>query len=384
MTSTPAPEAATDPALIAAVEFARAAARELAGTEVGAHVGVRAEDSASATHLFEADKPGYRGWRWAVTVAVAGGHEPVTLSEAVLLPGPDALVAPPWVPWQDRVRAGDLGVGDLLPTAPDDARLAPAYVGSDDPELEAMATDVGLGRVRVMSRFGRLDTAERWHTGEFGPGADMARSAPAACGTCAFYLPVAGALGAAFGVCGNELAPADGRAVHAAYGCGAHSEAEVEQISPVLVADLIYDDAQLDVEAHEHASAVSTPDVEDVAAESMAEVAEVPEVDEAAAVDAELPAGGFGAVVLADGEADRRLVGAAPAAVIIGVGGAEIEPNPVPAAESAVAEAAVVEPSTEATEDAPAEEPVVASAGSGPWGQPAGEVAGRPESDQRG
>ncbi|PPK70516.1 DUF3027 domain-containing protein [Actinokineospora auranticolor] len=249
MTSTPAPEAATDPALIAAVEFARAAAREQAGTEVGAHVEVRAEDSASATHLFEADKTGYRGWRWAVTVAVSAPDTDVTVSEVVLLPGPDALVAPPWVPWQDRVRAGDLGVGDLLPTAPDDPRLVPAYLESDDPEVEELAMEVGLGRVRVLSRFGRLDAADRWQTGEFGPGSDMARGAPAACGTCGFYLPVAGAVGAAFGVCGNELAPADGRAVHAGYGCGAHSEAEVEQISPVLVADLIYDDAQLDVEA---------------------------------------------------------------------------------------------------------------------------------------
>ncbi|WP_084467588.1 DUF3027 domain-containing protein [Actinokineospora inagensis] len=251
MTSTPAPEAVTDPALIAAVEFARAAARDQAGAEVGAHVEVRAEDSASATHLFDADKPGYRGWRWAVTVASAGPDDTVTVSEVALLPGPDALVAPAWVPWQDRVRAGDLGVGDLLPTAPDDPRLVPGYAQSDDPAVEELAVEVGLGRIRVLSRFGRLDAADRWQLGEFGPNADMARGAPASCGTCGFYLPVAGSLGAAFGVCGNEIAPADGRAVHAAYGCGAHSEADVEQVSPVLVADLIYDDAQLDVESNE-------------------------------------------------------------------------------------------------------------------------------------
>ncbi|MBM7771601.1 hypothetical protein JOD54_001805 [Actinokineospora baliensis] len=271
MTSTPAPEAVTDPALLAAVEFARAAAREQAGSEVGAHVAVRAEDSASATHLFEADKPGYRGWRWAVTVAAATSGDEVTVSEVVLLPGPDALVAPAWIPWQDRVRAGDLGVGDLLPVDPDDPRLVPAYVESDDPEVEALAMEVGLGRVRVLSRFGRVDAADRWKVGEFGPGSDMARGAPAACGTCGFYLPVAGSLGAAFGVCGNEISPADGRAVHAGYGCGAHSENEVEQISPVLVADLIYDDARLDIEV--------TPVAEEPAGE--------PETDEPAADEAQ-------------------------------------------------------------------------------------------------
>jgi len=64
---------------------------------------------------------------------------------------------------------------------------------------------------------------------------------------------------AAFGTCGNELSPADGHVVHAEYGCGAHSEAEVEQVSPVLVADLIYDDAQLDVEPLEVVDSLAAP-----------------------------------------------------------------------------------------------------------------------------
>ena len=51
-----------------------------------------------------------------------------------------------------------------------------------------------------------------------------------------------------FGACGNEISPADGHVVHAEYGCGAHSELRIEQGSPVLVADLIYDDSLLDVE----------------------------------------------------------------------------------------------------------------------------------------
>jgi hypothetical protein len=238
-----------DPALVAEVDLARAAAQEEAGDErVGDYVEYQIEDSAAVTHLFEADKPGYRGWRWAVTITSAGPECDVTVSEVVLLPGPTALVAPEWIPWQQRVQAGDLGVGDLLPTSPDDPRLVPAYVASDDPAVEDVAAEVGLGRVRVMSRPARLDAAERWQQSEFGPRSDMARSAPAHCGTCGFYLPLAGALRAAFGTCGNEMAPADGHVVHVEYGCGAHSEAEVEQVSPVLVADLIYDDALLDVE----------------------------------------------------------------------------------------------------------------------------------------
>ena len=248
-----------DPELAAAVEVARAAAIEEAGGEpIGTHVGVEPEDGGAATHLFEATVPGYRGWRWAVTVAHAGAGETVTVSEVVLLPGPDALVAPSWVPWQNRVQAGDLGVGDLLPTDPGDLRVVPAYQSADDDEAVAeVATDIGLGRVRVMSRIGRDDAADRWQTGDYGPDSDMARSAPDHCGTCGFYLSVAGSMRAAFGVCGNEFAPADGRIVHVEYGCGAHSEVELDTSSPVPVSELVYDDTTLDVEAVEAVEAVA-------------------------------------------------------------------------------------------------------------------------------
>jgi hypothetical protein len=273
MNSTPVPEAEPaerplDPEnpvlrqLVSAVDLARAAAEEDAGEdEVGEHAGVELEDEAAVTHLFDANKSGYRGWRWAVTVASGGPDTEVTVSEVVLLPGPDALTAPEWVPWQERVQAGDLGVGDLMPTAPDDPRLVPAYLRSDDEAVEETAMELGLGRARVMSRPARLDAAQRWKSGEFGPRSDMARGAPGHCGTCGFYLPIAGALRAAFGVCGNEIAPADGHVVHAEYGCGAHSEAEVEQVSPVLVADLIYDDdALLDIEVVDRAEPAGEPE----------------------------------------------------------------------------------------------------------------------------
>lgn len=253
--------------LLDAIELARAVAKEDALERgytdqgvVGEHLGVQPEDAASATHLFAADVPGYRGWRWEVTVATAGEDFPVTVSEVLLRPGDGAIVAKEWVPWERRVRAGDLGIGDIFPTDRDDERLAPAYLASDDPEVEATALELGLGRVRVLSRIGRLDAASRWRGGEFGPRSDMARSAPASCGTCGFYLPVAGSLKAAFGVCGNEISPADGRVVHVEYGCGAHSEIVVEQSSSVPVAELVYDDSLLEIVPREPADAASGSD----------------------------------------------------------------------------------------------------------------------------
>jgi hypothetical protein len=132
----------SDPALVTEVDLARAAAQEEAGDErVGEYVDYHIEDDAAVTHHFEADKAGYGGWRWAVTITSAGPDTDITVSEVVLLPGPDALVAPDWVPWQERVMAGDLGVGDLLPTSPDDPRLVAAYVESDDPAVEETAME---------------------------------------------------------------------------------------------------------------------------------------------------------------------------------------------------------------------------------------------------
>ncbi|MCW0213850.1 MAG: DUF3027 domain-containing protein [Pseudonocardia sp.] len=237
--------------LVEAVDLARAAAVEEAASEVGAsgaaavvgeHLEAQREGVSALTHFFASELPGYRGWRWAVTLACVDAEGPVTVSESVLVPGDDALVGPVWVPWQERVRPGDLGVGDLLPPAPDDHRLVPAYVASEDPAVEAVAVEIGLGRTRVLSHEGRLDAAERWHSGPHGPSADMARSAPAVCGTCGFFLPLAGSLSAGFGVCGNEYAPADGNAVSVEFGCGAHSDVVVDQGSAVHVGALVYDD----------------------------------------------------------------------------------------------------------------------------------------------
>ncbi len=194
------------------------------------------------THRFAARLAGYRGWSWAVTVATGGEDEPVTVSEVVLLPGHHAMVAPPWVPWQERVRAGDLGVGDLLPTPPDDPRLVPGYVVSDDPAVEEVATEIGLGRRQVLSREGRLDAARRWQQGERGPTAEMAKSAPGTCGTCGYYLPLGGSLRAWFGVCGNEFSPADGSVVAVEHGCGAHSDVVPDTGPSTPVAELVYDD----------------------------------------------------------------------------------------------------------------------------------------------
>ncbi|MEU5211978.1 DUF3027 domain-containing protein [Streptomyces sp. NPDC020742] len=246
-----------------AVDLARVAAEEAAlPGMVGEHLGAVADGDRVVTHLFAANDPGYRGWRWAVTVARASRAKVVTLDETALLPGPDALLAPEWVPWSERLRPGDMGPGDLLPTDAEDLRLEPGYSGEEAPAADStvaegmaaevadteeadvlpgspaiqpaparggiaeVAEELGMRRARVLSRYGLHAAADRWEEA-FGARTPMAQAAPATCLTCGFLTPLTGSLRQAFGVCANEFAPADGRVVSLSYGCGAHSEAAV-------------------------------------------------------------------------------------------------------------------------------------------------------------
>lgn len=220
-----------DPALLAALaelllgaaEQARDAVTEHSGDTVGDYLGAELEDQTAATHRFLAQVPGYGGWQWAVVVAGYPGAQHVTVSEVVLVPGPGALLAPDWLPWDQRVRPGDLGPGDLLATPAGDPRLVPGYTLSGDPAVDETAPEFGFGRKQVLSPWGRADAAERWHDGDHGPNSAMARSTKRACRDCGYLVPLSGELGTLFGVCANEFA-ADGHVVDFGYGCGAHSD----------------------------------------------------------------------------------------------------------------------------------------------------------------
>ncbi len=252
-----------------AVELARQAIAEFSGETVGAHLGVAFEDEASATHRFLATMPGYQGWQWAVVVAAYPGADHATISEVVLVPGPTALLAPSWVPWEDRVRPGDLGPGDLLAPLPDDPRLVAGFLATGDPLIDDTAVETGFGRRRVLSAFGRDDAAQRWHDGDHGPDAAMARATKRVCRDCGFMTPLAGALGVRFGVCCNELA-ADGRVVDYFYGCGAHSDTPAPH-GAGSPAHEPYDDGVLEVvDAEPAPDAAPEPAPEDAAPEDTA------------------------------------------------------------------------------------------------------------------
>ena len=243
-----------------AVDLARAAADLLAGaSNVGGHVAVQADGDRVVTHLFACLDPAYQGWRWAVTVARAARSKTATVDESVLLPGPESILAPEWVPWRERLRPGDLGVGDILPASADDERLVPvvALEGDDGlADLGEIAAAVGElaepledesrttgntmpPQARVLSALGRDDAAFRWYTSEHGPKSPFAHAAPGICASCGFFMRLAEPFRQVFGVCANAYAPDDGRVVSVDHGCGAHSEAllpsgPAQPVAPVI------------------------------------------------------------------------------------------------------------------------------------------------------
>ena len=106
-----------DPVLTEAVDLAReavvAGAHEDGG--IGEHVGVTVHEDRLLTHLFDCTLPGYPGWTWYATVARAPRSKHVTVCESGLVSGPGSLLAPPWVPWEERVQEAAEQEGEQSP-----------------------------------------------------------------------------------------------------------------------------------------------------------------------------------------------------------------------------------------------------------------------------
>lgn len=260
----------------------RARSAVLAVVDGPAHVGdfIGEERLDDVTVLrFASLHPGYPGWYWSV--AMVGDGASATVNEVWMEPGEGALPLPVWKPWSERVRPGDLGAGDVVPTAADDARLTPGYTaeGDDAEQLQPEQWEPGLGRERVLSTIGLIEAVERWRAGDDGPDSQVARLADHQCSTCAWLLPIGGLLGQAFGVCAHDMSPSDGHIVALDHGCGAHSDVKVEA-SPIPVTDLIIDDEAY-VSVDRGAPIDAESDDAGSAAESVAPADDVTDAEEA-------------------------------------------------------------------------------------------------------
>lgn len=217
-----------DPILFSedAVEVALQALEEISdGEGVGEHIGASTMGQA-VVHRFRSETPGYKGWEWVAVLASVPGSGSITVNEVGLQAGKKATLPPEWVPYEDRVRPGDLGPGDTLPPRVDDERL------SSWEELRE-GEDGGFPRnsnaPQALSPTGLDEALVRWRKGDFGPNSEFAEQATMMCRTCAFFLPI-GQADSNVGACTNEFS-ADGRVVHATYGCGAHSETKEEHVA---------------------------------------------------------------------------------------------------------------------------------------------------------
>ena len=237
-----------DPALLEAIETARDAVVEVSRpSSVGEHLGAVMIADRLAVHRFACEDTGYPGWAWEVSLARAPRSKRVTVCEIGLVPEDSALLAPDWVPWDQRLRPGDVSRDDVLPYSANDPRLISGFEQTDDEMADAVDVhEMGYGRPRVLSPEGISHAAGRWYRSDQGP----ARSAKAQanCGNCGFLVKIGGSLGQMFGVCGNEWSPDDGRVVSHDHTCGAHSETDVEAREPQWpIAPAKLDDFQVDV-----------------------------------------------------------------------------------------------------------------------------------------
>lgn len=369
--------AAKDAVLDRAVDLAREVAVEIAEepTHVGEYLGAVREADRLVSHRFACTARGYRGWTWTVTVARVPRGRTATVCEAELLPGEDAILPQPWVPWSERLRPGDIGPGDVLPFRPEDPRLEPGWTPTGDPELDEVAIDeLALARVRVLAPQGRDEAAERWYRGSRGPTSAGAVASAAACGSCGFLVPLQGSLGTVFGVCANAWSPDDGKVVSLDHGCGAHSETDVEPVPSEWPApDPLIDETSIDVVDRGTSAPVAevTPAVVVVDAPATDGPAGEPATDELAADGAVTGVPGADAPVADASAADATADGTSAADVPAQDAGDAVtgETASVPDTDASVTEdvpadedAAAATPAEAAAEDAAADQPTLAEA----------------------
>lgn len=133
------PERSPDVQLAARRDLALAALRAIVpADEIGEGHRVRADGELLVTHLFPATARGSRGWEWYVTLTRVPGSEEATVCESGMLPGEDALLAPAWVPWSERVLDSDRdddpeGEGEPQDEA-DDTEASDGAQGTDEAE----------------------------------------------------------------------------------------------------------------------------------------------------------------------------------------------------------------------------------------------------------
>lgn len=135
-----------DSFLAAEVDPARSAVLSIATVdEIGKHIGARSEGVRCVTHLFECNKPGYRGWTWFATLSRVSRGKEATVNEVGLLPTEDSVLAPAWVPWSERVRPEDQAAADAA------MNLHAQHTAAHEAEYSEEESDGGAAATELVS-----------------------------------------------------------------------------------------------------------------------------------------------------------------------------------------------------------------------------------------
>lgn len=132
-----------DTVLAGAVETARLALREIADdAEIGEHCGAAVEGERLVTHRFVSLREGYRGWTWFVTLAriPRAKAKDATVCELGIIPDEQALLAPAWVPWADRLAQEEIDAAQQEAEIAESGETPAAEENSEHVQLEAQTT----------------------------------------------------------------------------------------------------------------------------------------------------------------------------------------------------------------------------------------------------
>lgn len=129
-----------DETLLAAVDLARAALLEITPADtIGEPVGHIVEGEHVVSLLFDCTMSGYPGWHWTVSLSRVDDDSEPSVLETELMPGGEALLAPEWVPWSDRL--ADYRTAQELAAAEAEASAIDAIDALDAFDVESDVLD---------------------------------------------------------------------------------------------------------------------------------------------------------------------------------------------------------------------------------------------------
>lgn len=125
-------------------ELATQALAELPAGSYGEFVDEKEIEKGAIDVRFKCLMRGYEGWHWVITLTQVDKRKPAMIAETNLMAGEDAVLAPDWVPWAERL-------------AQFRAELKEAGKAQSDDEADQLIADMALS----LSDHDEADDAEQ-------------------------------------------------------------------------------------------------------------------------------------------------------------------------------------------------------------------------------